>query len=269
MTTGVWPWALRLLGQGGDVHSSSRKRRGWRGSREEKACAGVQSLPSGGGPSRAAGLSRSRPVGPSGRAVPWRLLAVSGQNVAALPLRSLAAAALGALCVETQSAGSSPLILVLITVYVPVTESRPVDCRRARAMSGAGVVAALGGRPRSRWYAILLAAGRDARAGARAPCAATVRSGGWASQQSSESRSSPRRLPPCSPARAGARAPGASCGQQRDVGDRGEQRPPLSRLERACSGNRERRNQLARATFPHADAVRPFANPSIPVACTS
>ena len=45
----------------------------------------------------------------------------------------------------------------LIAIYVPVTGAGP-SIQRAGVMGAAGVVAALAGRPRSRWYAILLAA---------------------------------------------------------------------------------------------------------------
>ncbi len=91
------------------------------------------------------------------------LLAVSGQNVVLLAV--LAAAALGALGVEIRT--RLVTILVLIAIYVPVTGAGP-SIQRAGAMGAAGVVAALAGRPRSRWYAILLAAavtlGLDPRA---------------------------------------------------------------------------------------------------------
>ena len=77
----------------------------------------------------------------------------------------LAAAALGALGVEIRT--RLVTILVLIAIYVPVTGAGP-SIQRAGAMGAAGVVAALAGRPRSRWYAILLAAavtlGLDPRA---------------------------------------------------------------------------------------------------------
>jgi competence protein ComEC len=48
-------------------------------------------------------------------------------------------------------------VLALIAIYVPVTGAGP-SIQRAGVMGAAGVVAALAGRPRSRWYAILLAA---------------------------------------------------------------------------------------------------------------
>ena len=48
-------------------------------------------------------------------------------------------------------------VLALIAIYVPVTGSG-ASIQRAGVMGAAGVVAALAGRPRSRWYAILLAA---------------------------------------------------------------------------------------------------------------
>jgi competence protein ComEC len=81
------------------------------------------------------------------------LLAVSGENVLLL---ALLAGAVLALC-------GVPLrprlwcLLALIALYVAVTGAGP-SIQRAGVMGGAGVVAALAGRPRSRWYAVLLAA---------------------------------------------------------------------------------------------------------------
>ena len=48
-------------------------------------------------------------------------------------------------------------VLAAIAVYVPVAGAGP-SIQRAGVMGAAGVVAALAGRPRSRWYALLLAA---------------------------------------------------------------------------------------------------------------
>ena len=48
-------------------------------------------------------------------------------------------------------------VLALIAIYVPVTGAGP-SIQRAGVMGAAGVIAALAGRPRSRWYALLLAA---------------------------------------------------------------------------------------------------------------
>src|SRR5205814_4459742 len=48
-------------------------------------------------------------------------------------------------------------LLALIAVYVPVAGAGP-SIQRAGIMGAAGVVAALAGRPRWRWYALLLAA---------------------------------------------------------------------------------------------------------------
>ena len=48
-------------------------------------------------------------------------------------------------------------LLCLIALYVPVTGAGP-SIQRAAVMGGAGLVAALADRPRSRWYALLLAA---------------------------------------------------------------------------------------------------------------
>jgi competence protein ComEC len=82
------------------------------------------------------------------------LLAVSGQNVtllAVLALPLLAALGLG-------RRGRLVGVLGLIVLYVPLTGASP-SIMRAGAMGAAGVVAALAGRPASRWYALLLAAG--------------------------------------------------------------------------------------------------------------
>src|SRR4051794_6515487 len=47
--------------------------------------------------------------------------------------------------------------LVLIALYVPLTGAGP-SIQRAGVMGAAGIVAALAGRPASRWYALGLAA---------------------------------------------------------------------------------------------------------------
>ncbi len=81
------------------------------------------------------------------------LLAVSGQNVtllAILALPLLAALGLGRV---TRLLG----VIGLIALYVPLTGAGP-SIMRAGAMGVAGAVAALAGRPASRWYALLLAA---------------------------------------------------------------------------------------------------------------
>ena len=81
------------------------------------------------------------------------LLAVSGQNVILLAV--LAAAMLGALGVPLRT--RLVWILAAIAVYVPVAGAG-ASIQRAGVMGAAGVVAALAGRPRSRWYALLAAA---------------------------------------------------------------------------------------------------------------
>ena len=93
------------------------------------------------------------------------LLAVSGQNVVLLAV--LAAALLAVLDVPLRA--RLAWILVLIAIYVPVAGAGP-SIQRAGVMGAAGIVAALAGRARSRWYALLLAAcatlGLDPRASA-------------------------------------------------------------------------------------------------------
>jgi competence protein ComEC len=80
------------------------------------------------------------------------VLAVSGQNVTLLAVLAwplLAALGLGR---RSRLAG----VLVLIGLYVPLTGAGP-SIVRAGAMGAAGTVAALAGRPASRWYSLLLA----------------------------------------------------------------------------------------------------------------
>jgi len=81
------------------------------------------------------------------------VLAASGQNVAlllALALPLLAWAGLGL-------RGRLIAALALIALYVPLAGAGP-SIQRAGAMGAATTVAALAGRPASRWYALLLAA---------------------------------------------------------------------------------------------------------------
>jgi competence protein ComEC len=81
------------------------------------------------------------------------LLAVSGENVMLLALLAVPLLALLGVPVRARLV----CVLALIAIYVPVTGSG-ASIQRAGVMGAAGVVAALAGRPRSRWYAILLAA---------------------------------------------------------------------------------------------------------------
>ena len=81
------------------------------------------------------------------------LLAVSGQNVVLLAV--LAAAVLAALGIGLRA--RLVWILVAIAIYVPVAGAS-ASIQRAGVMGAAGVIAALAGRPSSRWYALLLAA---------------------------------------------------------------------------------------------------------------
>jgi competence protein ComEC len=80
------------------------------------------------------------------------LLAVSGQNVTLLAV--LASPLLGALGLGRR--GRLVGVLALIAIYVPLTGAGP-SIVRAGAMGAAGTVAALAGRPASRWYSLLLA----------------------------------------------------------------------------------------------------------------
>jgi competence protein ComEC len=81
------------------------------------------------------------------------LLAVSGENVILLGVLAWPLLALLGLPLRARLVGT----LCLIAIYVPVTGAGP-SIQRAGAMGAAGLVAALADRPRSRWYAVLLAA---------------------------------------------------------------------------------------------------------------
>jgi competence protein ComEC len=81
------------------------------------------------------------------------LLAVSGQNIVLLSV--LATVVLATLGVPLRA--RLAWVLAAIVLYVPVAGAGP-SIQRAGVMGAAGVIAALAGRPRSRWYALLLAA---------------------------------------------------------------------------------------------------------------
>ncbi len=80
------------------------------------------------------------------------LLAVSGQNVALLAV--LAWPLLGAVGVPRRPRLWA--VLALVALYVPLTGAGP-SIVRAGAMGIAGTLAALAGRPASRWYGLLIA----------------------------------------------------------------------------------------------------------------
>ena len=81
------------------------------------------------------------------------LLAVSGQNVLLLCTLVLAAGALAGTPLRWRLLAA----LVLVAIYVPLAGAGP-SIQRAGVMGGAGLVAALAGRPSARWYALGLAA---------------------------------------------------------------------------------------------------------------
>jgi competence protein ComEC len=81
------------------------------------------------------------------------VLAVSGQNVTLLAVLAWPLLAMLGLGRRARLAG----VLALIAVYVPLTGAGP-SILRAGLMGAAGTVAALAGRPASRWYSLLLAA---------------------------------------------------------------------------------------------------------------
>ena len=81
------------------------------------------------------------------------LLAVSGQNVLLLCTLVLALGAAAGLPLRARLAAA----MVLVALYVPLAGGGP-SIQRAGVMGIAGLVAALAGRPSSRWYALGLAA---------------------------------------------------------------------------------------------------------------
>jgi competence protein ComEC len=81
------------------------------------------------------------------------VLAASGQNVALLLALALPLLAYAGLGLRGRLVGA----LVLIALYVPLAGAGP-SIQRAGVMGAATTVAALAGRPASRWYALLLAA---------------------------------------------------------------------------------------------------------------
>ena len=81
------------------------------------------------------------------------LLAVSGENVILLCVLAWPLLALLGLPFRARLVGA----LCLIAIYVPLTGAGP-SIQRAGVMGAAGLIAALADRPRSRWYAVLLAA---------------------------------------------------------------------------------------------------------------
>jgi competence protein ComEC len=81
------------------------------------------------------------------------LVAASGQNVMLLAALVIAVATAAGAMLRTRLA----LALAAVALYVPLAGAGP-SIQRAGVMGAAGLVAALAGRPASRWYALLLAA---------------------------------------------------------------------------------------------------------------
>jgi competence protein ComEC len=81
------------------------------------------------------------------------LVAASGANVLLLATLVLGLATVAGLGLTARLT----LALVLVAAYVPLAGAGP-SIQRAGVMGAAGLVAALAGRPASRWYALLLAA---------------------------------------------------------------------------------------------------------------
>src|SRR4051794_6651243 len=82
------------------------------------------------------------------------LVAASGQNVMLLSALVFGVSALLGVGLRARLV----LALGLIALYVPLAGGGP-SIQRAGVMGAAGIAAALAGRPASRWYALLLAAG--------------------------------------------------------------------------------------------------------------
>jgi competence protein ComEC len=93
------------------------------------------------------------------------VLAASGQNVALLLALALPLLAYAGLGLRGRLLGC----LALIALYVPLAGSGP-SIQRAGVMGAATTVAALAGRPASRWYALLLAAAVTLALNPRASC---------------------------------------------------------------------------------------------------
>ncbi len=91
------------------------------------------------------------------------VLAASGQNVALLLALALPLLAYAGIGYRGRLIGA----LALIALYVPLAGAGP-SIQRAGAMGAATTVAALAGRPASRWYALLLAAAATLIANPRA-----------------------------------------------------------------------------------------------------
>lgn len=81
------------------------------------------------------------------------LVAASGANVLLLAMFVLALASVAGLGLTARLT----LAIVLVAAYVPLAGAGP-SIQRAGVMGAAGLVAALAGRPSSRWHALLLAA---------------------------------------------------------------------------------------------------------------
>ncbi len=163
----------RLLARG--IRVTGRRRGGLSGRLDAARRAAERAVSSGLDPPRAA-LARGMVLGEdealtepvredfriSGLA---HLLAASGQNVMLLVALALPLGAAAGLGLRARLAAC----LALIALYVPLAGGGP-SIQRAGVMGAAGLVALLGGRPASRWYAVLLAAAVtlaiDPRAGA-------------------------------------------------------------------------------------------------------
>ena len=155
---------IAMVLRAGQVEPGPGRRRGPAGWIDQVRARAEQALDRG-MPDREASLARGFVLGEDDRIDPRmreefqrsnlaHLLAVSGQNVLLLCLLAWPVFAVIGLTLRARLIAA----LCLIAIYVPVTGAGP-SIQRAGVMGAAGLVAALADRPRSRWYALLLAAG--------------------------------------------------------------------------------------------------------------
>ena len=159
------------------------------------------------------------------------LLAVSGQNVVLLAMLALGAGMVAGLPLRARLA----LALALVALYVPLAGGGP-SIQRAGVMGGAGLVAALAGRPASRWYALGLAV---VRRRSRSTRARRARSGGSSRSPPSSGCSRSRRAGarPCGAPACPGRSRSGGGHRGRDGRDRAADGAPLrAGLARLAAG---------------------------------
>ncbi len=153
----------KVVLEASDVRPTGSARSGLQGALDDVRRRAEISLDTGTGP-RAAALLRGFVLGEDDRideAVKddfrrsglAHVLAVSGQNVMLLAILATPLLALAGVPIRARLLA----IGAIIAIYVPVAGAS-ASIQRAGIMGGAGVVAALSGRPQARWYALGLAA---------------------------------------------------------------------------------------------------------------